>query len=146
LEDSCSESVEQTAEFLAKRAKNTLNPIGMKVAQLGLMTSRFFEFFVVMSAAKTLSKKMFELAAKDETRVGSQPKVSMRRSLEQSFRLREDQSRQEQTHEDTHRLSGHGSQRPLREILWTGEHDYDKRSYFHCAGISEGEFMIRLCT
>jgi hypothetical protein len=70
LEDSCSESVEQTAEFLAKRAKNTLNPIGMKVAQLGLMTSRFFEFFVVMSAAKTLSKRMFELAAKDETRVG----------------------------------------------------------------------------
>jgi hypothetical protein len=56
----------------------------MKVAQLGLMTGEYFAFFVVMSAAKTLSKRMFELAAKEVTRVGSQPKVSTRRSLEQS--------------------------------------------------------------
>jgi hypothetical protein len=62
----------------------TVNPMGMSVTQLGLMTGRYFAFFVVMSAAKTLSKKMFELAAKEDTRVGSQPKVSMRSSLEQS--------------------------------------------------------------
>jgi hypothetical protein len=61
----------------------TVNPMGLKVAQLGLMTGRYFAFFVVMSAAKTLSKRLLELAAKEETSVGSQPKVSMRRSLEQ---------------------------------------------------------------
>jgi hypothetical protein len=59
---------------------NTVKPRGMKVAQLGLRTGRYLAFFVVMSAAKTLSKRMFELAANEVTRVGSQPKVSMRRS------------------------------------------------------------------
>jgi hypothetical protein len=37
---------------------NTVNPMGMKVAQLGLMAGRYFAFFVVMSAANTLSKRM----------------------------------------------------------------------------------------
>jgi hypothetical protein len=41
-----------------------------------------------MSAAKTLSKRMFELAVKEATRVGSQPKVSIRKSLEQSSSAR----------------------------------------------------------
>jgi hypothetical protein len=54
----------------------TVNPKGMKVAQLGLMTGIYFAFFVVMSTTKTLSKRMFELAAKEYTRVRLQPKVS----------------------------------------------------------------------
>jgi hypothetical protein len=39
---------------------------------------------VVMLAAKTLSKRMLVLAAKEDTRVGLQPLVSRMRSLEQS--------------------------------------------------------------
>jgi hypothetical protein len=35
--------------FLLKESK-TVNPMGMKVAQLGFMTGRYFAFFVVMSA------------------------------------------------------------------------------------------------
>jgi hypothetical protein len=50
-----------------------VNPRGMKVAQLGLMHGRYLAFFVVMLAAKTLSNRMLELAAREVTRVGSQP-------------------------------------------------------------------------
>jgi hypothetical protein len=56
----------------------------MKVVQLGLMTGRYFAFFVVMLAAKTLSNRMLEL----EANVGSQPKMSIRRALEQSSSAR----------------------------------------------------------
>jgi hypothetical protein len=40
----------------------TVNPMGMEVVQLGLMTERYLTFFVMTSAAKTLSERMFELA------------------------------------------------------------------------------------
>jgi hypothetical protein len=71
--------------------------VNMNVAQLGLMTGRYF---MVMSSAKTLSKRMFELAA-NETR----------RSLEQSSSERRMMpSRQEQSHGETYRLWGHGNQ------------------------------------
>jgi hypothetical protein len=45
FENSCSELIEHS---LLKEPKN-VNPIGIKVAQLGLMTGRCFAFFVVMS-------------------------------------------------------------------------------------------------
>jgi hypothetical protein len=49
---------------LANKAQSSLlkvpkavTSMGIKMAQLGLMTCRYFAFFVVMSAARTLSKK-----------------------------------------------------------------------------------------
>jgi hypothetical protein len=39
FENSLSESVEQSTEFLALKETKTVNQMGMKVAQLGLMTA-----------------------------------------------------------------------------------------------------------
>jgi hypothetical protein len=62
FENSSSESVKQSTEFLAERAKDSESN-GNESGTVGADDRQILGILVVMSAAKTLSKRMFELAA-----------------------------------------------------------------------------------